>query len=237
LLTKQGGSRQQRARFVGAQFPIPANPDTRFPGPTGNGNSRIWARSCSIPAQLLQTSRLFSRPTRGGKGRARGCRRLGARARLRPGQSEGDRAQWRRTSGSRSHPQLPRPRTVPSRLSIWPEEAGCRLGRDRGLIPDLAPIADPELPDSSSPGRPVTVPPRFQVGQENSRYFPDPDWARIGKKSIGILPRFPTCRDFGKSVGKSRFRPGIGISASITPGSGSGLGTSLSGGPFGTLLS
>lgn len=157
MLTKQGGSRQQRARFVGAQFPIPANPDTRFPGPTGNGNSRIWARSCSIPAQLLQTSRLFSRPTRGGKGRARGCRRLGARARLRPGQSEGDRAQWRRTSGSRSHPQLPRPRTVPSRLSIWPEEAGCPptpIGPGSGTYSRFSPDRRPRTPRFKFPGPP-----------------------------------------------------------------------------------
>ena len=44
--------------------------------------------------------------------------------------------------------------------------------------PEVLP-ADPEIPDS----RPV--PPRF--GRENSRDFPDPDWAGIGK-ILGILP-------------------------------------------------
>jgi hypothetical protein len=61
-------------------------------------------------------------------------------------------------------------------------------------LPAAAPrrgaLADPEIPES----RPA--PPRF--GRENSRDFPDPDWAGIGK-ILGILPRSRFGRDPGRA--------------------------------------
>jgi hypothetical protein len=84
-----------------------------------------------------------------------------------------------------------------------------------------------QTPKSPNP-RPV--PPRF--GRENSRDFPDPDWAGIGKKS-GILPRSRFGRDFGKwGIPFGRDRGNSRDFAPINPGSGSGsgLGISLSSG-------
>jgi hypothetical protein len=50
-----------------------------------------------------------------------------------------------------------------------------------------------QTPKSPNPG---PAPSRF--GRENSRDFPDPDWAGIGK-IFGILPRSRFGRDPGKS--------------------------------------
>ncbi len=70
------------------------------------------------------------------------------------------------------------------------DDSRLRVPPARGRLPKLGRGTDPEIPDS----RPV--PPRF--GRENSRDFPDPDWAGI-RNILGILPRSRFGRDPGKS--------------------------------------
>ncbi len=65
--------------------------------------------------------------------------------------------------------------------------------------PDWAGIGDllPISPRSQTPHSPI---PRATPSRRDlARKIPIADWARIGNFSIGILPRFPICRDLGKS--------------------------------------
>ncbi len=145
------------------------------------------------PGPVAPDTPVIFPPTRGGKGRARGCRRLGARARLRPGQSEGDRASGTVAENLRVafRPPNPRPRpgTVPSRLR--------HLARRSGAYSRFRPDRRPRTPRFPGP-RPR--PGRRDLARKIAGIFPIPIGPGSGKLGSGFCPgRFPICRDFGKS--------------------------------------